>query len=104
MLCVWFLGCWCYGILSFFFSGRRRHTSCELVTGVQTCALPISPVDLDVPDTWRRVANALAAPEREPGRWAEQFYGILEDFQFLPAGRILAGAGTGRAVDRKSVV
>src|SRR3546814_13647046 len=29
-------------ILSFFFSSRRRHTSCALVTGVQTCALPIS--------------------------------------------------------------
>src|SRR3546814_21027104 len=26
-----------------FFSSRRRHTSCALVTGVQTCALPISP-------------------------------------------------------------
>src|SRR3546814_4345948 len=29
----------CY--FSFFFSSRRRHTSCALVTGVQTCALPI---------------------------------------------------------------
>src|SRR3546814_3705094 len=29
---------WC---CSFFFSSRRRHTSCALVTGVQTCALPI---------------------------------------------------------------
>src|SRR3546814_10615228 len=28
-------------ILYFFFSSRRRHTSCALVTGVQTCALPI---------------------------------------------------------------
>src|SRR3546814_16149879 len=28
---------------SFFFSSRRRHTRCALVTGVQTCALPISP-------------------------------------------------------------
>src|SRR3546814_6453845 len=27
-----------------FFSSRRRHTSCALVTGVQTCALPISGV------------------------------------------------------------
>src|SRR3546814_5617430 len=27
----------------FFFSSRRRHTSCALVTGVQTCALPILP-------------------------------------------------------------
>src|SRR3546814_2353719 len=31
-----------YYILSFFFfSSRRRHTRCALVTGVQTCALPI---------------------------------------------------------------
>src|SRR3546814_17664065 len=28
----------------FFFSSRRRHTRCALVTGVQTCALPISPL------------------------------------------------------------
>src|SRR3546814_12285126 len=28
-------------ILLFFFSSRRRHTRCALVTGVQTCALPI---------------------------------------------------------------
>src|SRR3546814_4994018 len=30
------------GCYTFFFSSRRRHTSCALVTGVQTCALPIS--------------------------------------------------------------
>src|SRR3546814_12643753 len=30
---------WCFGF--FFFSSRRRHTRCALVTGVQTCALPI---------------------------------------------------------------
>src|SRR3546814_2946545 len=29
---------------TFFFSSRRRHTRCALVTGVQTCALPISPM------------------------------------------------------------
>src|SRR3546814_6583351 len=29
-------------LLFFFFSSRRRHTRCALVTGVQTCALPIS--------------------------------------------------------------
>src|SRR3546814_9301360 len=29
----------------FFFSSRRRHTRCALVTGVQTCALPISRVN-----------------------------------------------------------
>src|SRR3546814_20217559 len=31
---------------SFFFSSRRRHTSCALVTGVQTCALPISLIEV----------------------------------------------------------
>src|SRR3546814_6931591 len=31
----------------FFFSSRRRHTICALVTGVQTCALPISLVRVD---------------------------------------------------------
>src|SRR3546814_19071901 len=35
-----------YVFVFFFFSSRRRHTRCALVTGVQTCALPISaPVD-----------------------------------------------------------
>src|SRR3546814_8030667 len=29
-----------------FFSSRRRHTRCALVTGVQTCALPISPLEM----------------------------------------------------------
>src|SRR3546814_961545 len=32
----------CCFLLLFFFSSRRRHTRCALVTGVQTCALPIS--------------------------------------------------------------
>src|SRR3546814_5706538 len=35
--------------LFFFFSSRRRHTRCALVTGVQTCALPILLGVLDVP-------------------------------------------------------
>src|SRR3546814_9103988 len=32
----------CHVLVFFFFSSRRRHTRCALVTGVQTCALPIS--------------------------------------------------------------
>src|SRR3546814_13363738 len=35
----------CLLFLIFFFSSRRRHTRCALVTGVQTCALPILAVD-----------------------------------------------------------
>ncbi|MBM9595927.1 adenosylcobalamin-dependent ribonucleoside-diphosphate reductase [Roseitranquillus sediminis] len=54
--------------------------------------------DATVADTWRRVARALAAVEAEPEAWEQPFYEALEDFRFLPAGRITAGAGTGRAV------
>src|SRR3546814_17441684 len=35
-------GICCFLFIFFFFSSRRRHTRCALVTGVQTCALPIS--------------------------------------------------------------
>ncbi|MDE1148663.1 MAG: adenosylcobalamin-dependent ribonucleoside-diphosphate reductase [Azospirillaceae bacterium] len=57
-----------------------------------------APIDQTVEDSWRRVATALAAAERDPALWEPQFYEALKDFAFLPAGRILAGAGTGRAV------
>ena len=57
-----------------------------------------TPVDRTIEDTWRRVARALAACEAEPARWEPVFYAALEDFKFLPAGRILAGAGSGRSV------
>src|SRR3546814_6448173 len=50
-MCIWF-----------FFSIRRRHTRCALVTGVQTCALPISDL------LWwqRRYAYAIAIVESVP--------------------------------------
>jgi len=56
------------------------------------------PVDAQIEDTWRRIARALAEPEREPDRWADRFYEAMDGFKFLPAGRIIAGAGAGRAV------
>ncbi|NHF74605.1 adenosylcobalamin-dependent ribonucleoside-diphosphate reductase [Paracoccus xiamenensis] len=55
-------------------------------------------IDGSVEDSWRRVARDLASVEAEPAVWEDRFYAALEDFRFLPAGRILAGAGTGRAV------
>jgi len=55
-------------------------------------------IDQSVEDTWRRIARALAAPEETPAAWEDKFYTALEDFRFLPAGRIVAGAGTGRSV------
>jgi ribonucleoside-diphosphate reductase alpha chain len=51
-----------------------------------------------LPDTWQRVAQAMAAAEADPMLWAERFFHLQEDFRFLPGGRILAGAGTGHRV------
>ncbi|WJY21888.1 adenosylcobalamin-dependent ribonucleoside-diphosphate reductase [Fontisubflavum oceani] len=57
-----------------------------------------TPIDQTVEDTWRRIARDLASVEADPAVWEERFYAALEDFKYLPAGRITAGAGTGRAV------
>jgi len=57
-----------------------------------------TPIDLTVEDTWRRIAKALSVPEKDSQLWEQVFYDALEDFRFLPAGRIIAGAGTGRQV------
>ena len=56
------------------------------------------PVDKSIDDTWRRVAKALAQSENDPAQWEQRFYQIMADFQFLPAGRIIAGAGVERNV------
>ncbi len=56
------------------------------------------PAEADIAATWRRVADATAAVEADSALWAGRFYAALEDFAFLPAGRILAGAGTDRSV------
>jgi ribonucleoside-diphosphate reductase alpha chain len=57
-----------------------------------------TPLDETLEDSWWRIANALAAVETDAAAWAPRFYAALEGFKFLPAGRIAAGAGTGRAV------
>src|SRR3546814_6966004 len=53
-------------VFFFFFSSRRRHTRCALVTGVQTCALPIFPPVGDVTE------------ERGVGRRDDHILGIVE--------------------------
>jgi ribonucleoside-diphosphate reductase alpha chain len=57
------------------------------------------PQEDGIEDSWRRVARAAASVEPTGAdHWAERFYGVLAGFRFLPGGRILAGAGTGRRV------
>ncbi|MEP5369767.1 ribonucleotide reductase N-terminal alpha domain-containing protein, partial [Parvibaculum sp.] len=59
-----------------------------------------TPLDLTVDDTRNRVASALAEAEAPDMRahWTARFREAMDGFRFLPAGRILAGAGTGRDV------
>src|SRR3546814_6666622 len=77
----------------FFFSSRRRHTRCALVTGVQTCALPIYAADCTV---WAidRDPDAVAA-----GRALEKEYGgrltVLHG-RFGEMVELLHGAGVDR--------
>ena len=57
-----------------------------------------APIDRTIEDTWHRVARALAAPETDRELWSDRFYQAMDGFRFLPAGRILVGAGTDRRV------
>ena len=52
-----------------------------------------------IAESWRRIARALAMVEKEDhAAWERRFFGILQEFKFLPGGRIQAGAGTERNV------
>jgi len=57
-------------------------------------------IDQTIEDTWMRVASALAGAEKtqDQATWTQRFYEALSDYRFLPAGRILSGAGTKRRV------
>ncbi len=60
------------------------------------------PADHGIGDTWSRLARAVAMAENGGGaaqaEWCRRFEDSLQDFIFLPAGRIIAGAGTERNV------
>src|SRR3546814_3293246 len=58
-------------VLCFFFSSRRRHTRCALVTGVQTCALPISSWASAVAAELRRLIQSGELPPGTRLRQAE---------------------------------
>src|SRR3546814_6082237 len=115
-------------IFFFFFSIRRRHTSGALVTGVQTCALPISVVEGfalriaagDVPPALREVSlrtldvGLLQAGASMKGEFENRLRQVIEEVQASPKPIILfideahtlvgagGAAGTGDAADRKS--
>src|SRR3546814_8477276 len=94
----------------FFFSSRRRHTRCALVTGVQTCALPI----LKKYPTSRVGVVAFPIRTLEPGRGAPArvMFGAFSSTKTSVAftvtahrfsfGESCAEAGVARTADRKS--
>src|SRR3546814_3456617 len=74
----------------FFFSSRRRHTRCALVTGVQTCALPIYVV-------------AWLVATRESARLAEELIADAIYEQNVPAGQLSLHADRGSSMTSKTV-
>ena len=56
-----------------------------------------NPQETTPQEMWRRVAKGIVGVEKKADqkKWEEKFYKVMEDFKFLPGGRILAGAGTG---------
>ncbi len=61
--------------------------------------LPDGTAESSPVDTWQRVAHALASAEaHDREQWAQRFFAALQDFRFLPGGRILAGAGSDKRV------
>src|SRR3989454_1906527 len=53
------------------------------------------------PQMWRRIASELASVEATPEKreeWEEKFYWLLDDFRFIPGGRIMHGAGNPKRV------
>src|SRR3546814_14228298 len=77
----------CY-FYSFFFSSRRRHTRCALVTGVQTCALPISAQRLYTLDDY--VADGLMGKATAAALRAA----VSQRYNILIAGGTSAGKTT----------
>src|SRR3546814_1394289 len=74
----------------FFFSSRRRHTICALVTGVQTCALPIS----DEPQQYRTPMTSTAT-RSAPSILAADFSRLGEEI------RNVVDAGADRSEERR---
>lgn len=59
-----------------------------------------NPVEKTPKEMWRRIAKAISKQEKKDSqkKWEDSFYKAMEDFKYVPGGRILAGAGTGYSV------
>src|SRR3546814_10098843 len=82
---VWFC-------LLFFFSSRRRHTRCALVTGVQTCALPICLIKSKMKETGAPLAGEMSGHIFFKHQW----YGF-DDALYAAIRTIRAVSASGRS-------
>ena len=59
-----------------------------------------SPIEKTPEEMWKRIAEAIGSQEKGALKktWTNKFYRAMEDFKYVPGGRILAGAGTGYKV------
>ncbi len=59
-----------------------------------------APLEKEPSEMWKRVARGIASVEKKKVKkyWEDKFALAMEDFKFVPGGRVLAGAGTGYAV------
>src|SRR3546814_10402013 len=85
----------------FFFASRRRHTRCALVTGVQTCALPIFGPDQVLPKSGQLGAQA----PRRIEQWSLEFlFGVAQYSPAMPVRHTTGLAGPGNMRSEESRV
>src|SRR3546814_18984869 len=66
----------------FFFSSRRRHTRCALVTGVQTCALPILPMGHEFTSLVLALLQVGGHPSKAAPELLEQVRALEGEYRF----------------------
>src|SRR3989338_5390541 len=56
------------------------------------------PIEITPNEMWKRIAKHVASSEKKKKQWEKEFYLAMDNFRYVPGGRILAGAGTGYTV------
>src|SRR3546814_3878830 len=93
IFCLILSSCCVFGLIFFFFSSRRRHTRCALVTGVQTCALPILSRERLV--VFSRGSRTLAFPREQRSSGSRGLERLMHWWHRLPLNVVYAALTVG---------